>query len=113
VTAVCIGTSPLASMPRLYEYEVDDERAEATVEAVLDGRSTSSTRPTATAAAGPSAASAPCCGAAARCRTGSCWPPRAGAEASDTLRYFSERQGPAIQSDAGVDEGGGQATTLS
>jgi D-threo-aldose 1-dehydrogenase len=37
VTAICIGTSPLASMPRLYGYEVDDERAEATVDAVLDG----------------------------------------------------------------------------
>ncbi len=37
VTAICIGTSPLASMPRLYGYEVDDKRAEATVEAVLDG----------------------------------------------------------------------------
>lgn len=37
VTAICIGTSPLASMPRLYGYEVDDQRAEATVEAVLTG----------------------------------------------------------------------------
>jgi D-threo-aldose 1-dehydrogenase len=37
VTPICIGTSPLASMPRLYGYEVDDKRAEATVEAVLDG----------------------------------------------------------------------------
>lgn len=37
VTPVCIGTSPLASMPGLYGYEVGAERAEATVEAVLDG----------------------------------------------------------------------------
>ncbi|MFC6082778.1 aldo/keto reductase [Sphaerisporangium aureirubrum] len=37
VTPICIGTSPLASMPRLYGYEVDDARAEATVDAVLDG----------------------------------------------------------------------------
>jgi D-threo-aldose 1-dehydrogenase len=37
VTPVCVGTSPLASMPDLYGYEVDRARAEATVEAVLDG----------------------------------------------------------------------------
>jgi D-threo-aldose 1-dehydrogenase len=37
VTPICVGTSPLASMPRLYGYEVGDERAEATVEAVFDG----------------------------------------------------------------------------
>jgi D-threo-aldose 1-dehydrogenase len=37
VTPICIGTGPLASMPGLYGYEVDDERAAATVEAVLDG----------------------------------------------------------------------------
>jgi D-threo-aldose 1-dehydrogenase len=37
VTPVCIGTSPLASMPNIYGYEVGAERAEATVEAVLDG----------------------------------------------------------------------------
>ncbi|GII57650.1 oxidoreductase [Planotetraspora thailandica] len=37
VTPICIGTSPLASMPNLYGYAVDDERAQATVEAVLDG----------------------------------------------------------------------------
>lgn len=37
VTPICVGTSPLASMPRLYGYTVDRERAEATVEAVLDG----------------------------------------------------------------------------
>lgn len=37
VTPVCIGTSPLASMPGLYGYEVDAQRAEATIEAVLDG----------------------------------------------------------------------------
>jgi D-threo-aldose 1-dehydrogenase len=37
VTPICIGTSPLASMPGLYGYSVDAERAEATVEAVFDG----------------------------------------------------------------------------
>jgi D-threo-aldose 1-dehydrogenase len=37
VTPICIGTSPLASMPGLYGYSVDAARAEATVEAVLDG----------------------------------------------------------------------------
>jgi len=37
VTPICIGTSPLASMPQLYGYAVDAARAEATVEAVLDG----------------------------------------------------------------------------
>jgi D-threo-aldose 1-dehydrogenase len=37
VTPICIGTSPLASMPALYGYSVDAARAEATVEAVLDG----------------------------------------------------------------------------
>ncbi|MEV6862390.1 aldo/keto reductase [Streptosporangium subroseum] len=37
VTPVCIGTSPLSSMPALYGYAVDQDRAEATVEAVLDG----------------------------------------------------------------------------
>lgn len=31
VSPVCIGTSPLASMPALYGYEVADERAEATI----------------------------------------------------------------------------------
>ena len=31
VSAVCIGTSPLASMPALYGYEVAQERAEATI----------------------------------------------------------------------------------
>lgn len=36
VTALCVGTSPLASMKRLYGYEVPDERAVATIEAVLD-----------------------------------------------------------------------------
>ena len=35
VSAVCIGTSPLASMPGLYGYEVADERAEATILATL------------------------------------------------------------------------------
>lgn len=37
VTPICIGTSPLASMPALYGYPVDAARAEATVEAVLAG----------------------------------------------------------------------------
>jgi D-threo-aldose 1-dehydrogenase len=37
VTPICIGTSPLASMPGLYGYGVDHARAEATVAAVLDG----------------------------------------------------------------------------
>ena len=37
VTPVCIGTSPLSSMPALYGYAVGQDRAEATVEAVLDG----------------------------------------------------------------------------
>ncbi|GAA4194706.1 aldo/keto reductase [Gryllotalpicola kribbensis] len=36
VTALCVGTSPLASMKRLYGYDVPDERAVATVEAVFD-----------------------------------------------------------------------------
>jgi len=31
VSPVCIGTSPLASMPALYGYEVTEERAEATI----------------------------------------------------------------------------------
>ena len=37
VTPICIGTSPLASMPALYGYTVDTARAETTIEAVLDG----------------------------------------------------------------------------
>jgi D-threo-aldose 1-dehydrogenase len=36
VTAVCVGTSPLASMPGLYGYEVTEDRAVATIDAVLD-----------------------------------------------------------------------------
>ncbi|MEV6636665.1 aldo/keto reductase [Actinoplanes sp. NPDC051470] len=36
VTALCVGTSPLANMPRLYGYEVSEERAVATVGAALD-----------------------------------------------------------------------------
>jgi D-threo-aldose 1-dehydrogenase len=36
VSPICVGTSPLASMPNLYGYAVTPERAEATVEAVLD-----------------------------------------------------------------------------
>jgi aryl-alcohol dehydrogenase-like predicted oxidoreductase len=37
VTALCVGTSPLASMPGLYGYEVSEGRAVDTVEAVLSG----------------------------------------------------------------------------
>lgn len=37
VSAVCIGTSPLASMPALYGYEVARDRAEATIGQVLRG----------------------------------------------------------------------------
>jgi D-threo-aldose 1-dehydrogenase len=37
VSSICLGTSPLASMPDLYGYEVDDARAEATVQAALAG----------------------------------------------------------------------------
>jgi D-threo-aldose 1-dehydrogenase len=37
VSAVCIGTSPLASMPALYGYEVPGDRAEATIRQVLRG----------------------------------------------------------------------------
>jgi D-threo-aldose 1-dehydrogenase len=36
VTPLCLGTSPLAGMPGLYGYDVDAERAVATVSAVLD-----------------------------------------------------------------------------
>ncbi len=36
VSPVCIGTSPLASMPQLYGYEVGEQRAEDTIRAVLD-----------------------------------------------------------------------------
>nr|WP_308129271.1 aldo/keto reductase [Actinoplanes polyasparticus] len=36
VTALCVGTSPLANMPQLYGYEVSEERAVATIEAALD-----------------------------------------------------------------------------
>lgn len=35
VTPICVGTSPLASMAGLYGYEVPEERAVATVEAVF------------------------------------------------------------------------------
>jgi D-threo-aldose 1-dehydrogenase len=37
VSPVCIGTSPLASMPDHYGYEVDEQRAEATIGAALAG----------------------------------------------------------------------------
>ena len=36
VSPVCIGTSPLASMPALYGYEVAGDRAEATILATLE-----------------------------------------------------------------------------
>ena len=36
VTSLCMGSSPLGSMPQLYGYDVSDERAVATVDAVLD-----------------------------------------------------------------------------
>jgi D-threo-aldose 1-dehydrogenase len=36
VTTICVGTSPLASMPRLYGYGVDEEQAVATVLAMFD-----------------------------------------------------------------------------
>jgi D-threo-aldose 1-dehydrogenase len=35
VSPVCVGTSPLASMPQLYGYEVSQQRAEDTIRAVL------------------------------------------------------------------------------
>ena len=35
VSPICIGTSPLASMPALYGYEVHQDRAEATILAAL------------------------------------------------------------------------------
>lgn len=36
VTPLCFGTSPLASMARLYGYDVEEDRAVATVRAALD-----------------------------------------------------------------------------
>ena len=36
VTPLCIGTSPLASMPKLYGYAVTREQAVATIDAALD-----------------------------------------------------------------------------
>jgi D-threo-aldose 1-dehydrogenase len=39
VTALCVGTSPLANMPHLYGYEVSEARAVATIDAVLDSGS--------------------------------------------------------------------------
>ncbi|WP_433303388.1 aldo/keto reductase [Actinoplanes sp. CA-030573] len=38
VSPLCIGTSPLASMPGLYGYAVPEDRAVATVKAVLSSR---------------------------------------------------------------------------
>jgi D-threo-aldose 1-dehydrogenase len=37
VSPVCLGTSPLASMPGHYGYEVGDDRAAATIRAALSG----------------------------------------------------------------------------
>jgi D-threo-aldose 1-dehydrogenase len=37
VTPVCVGTSPLSSMPRLYGYDVTAEAAAATIDKTLDG----------------------------------------------------------------------------
>ncbi|WP_433362360.1 aldo/keto reductase [Actinoplanes sp. CA-142083] len=37
VTALCVGTSPLASMPGLYGYEVSERQAVETVDAVFAG----------------------------------------------------------------------------
>jgi D-threo-aldose 1-dehydrogenase len=36
VSVVCVGTSPLGSMPELYGYDVDERRAISTVRRVLD-----------------------------------------------------------------------------
>jgi D-threo-aldose 1-dehydrogenase len=36
VSSVCVGTSPLGGMPEIYGYDVDAERAVATVRRVLD-----------------------------------------------------------------------------
>lgn len=36
VTGICIGTSPLASIPRIYGYGVDEDRAVSTIRAVFD-----------------------------------------------------------------------------
>ena len=36
VTGVCFGTSPLGSVPDLYGYAVDEDRAVATIRAVFD-----------------------------------------------------------------------------
>jgi D-threo-aldose 1-dehydrogenase len=37
VTRLCVGTSPLGSMPRLYGYDVETERALATMRRVFEG----------------------------------------------------------------------------
>ncbi len=37
VTELCFGTSGLGNMPETYGYEVDEERARATIRAILDG----------------------------------------------------------------------------
>ncbi len=37
VTPICIGTSALGNMPETYTYGVDEERAWATVRAIIDG----------------------------------------------------------------------------
>src|SRR5690349_2543277 len=38
VSEICVGTSPLANMPFLYGYEVPEDRAVSTVDAVLADR---------------------------------------------------------------------------
>jgi D-threo-aldose 1-dehydrogenase len=37
VSEICFGTSGLGNMPETYGYEVDEERARATIRAILDG----------------------------------------------------------------------------
>ena len=37
VTGICFGTSGLGNMPETYGYEVDEERARATIRAIFDG----------------------------------------------------------------------------
>ncbi len=58
VTPICIGAAPLGNMPEDFAYEVSEERALATVRAVLAGPSTSWIRqlPTATVRASDASA---------------------------------------------------------
>ena len=76
VSPVCIGTSPLASMPALYGYEVAGDRAEATIRATLESPFNfmdTSNNYGGGSASGASAARSP---RPAACRPGSCSPPR-------------------------------------